>query len=157
MQRGELLRKAGTYYKPLTPTLSPSDWEGSSRTDRQPALLLFHTRATTAVPHRGGRWLGFTPNVSGRVWRGSKGEDRTRALGLWGAQLAVNSAWSPLFFGARKPRLALGDVALLLPAIAAYTWYARKVDQPAGWMMAPYLAWVAFATLRNAEIVRRNR
>lgn len=95
--------------------------------------------------------------ISGfRVWSSDAGRDRTRALTLWGAQLALNAAWSPLFFGAKKPALALGDIVLMLAAIAAYTAVARKVDKPAAWMMSPYLAWVAFATVLNAAIVRMN-
>jgi tryptophan-rich sensory protein len=62
-----------------------------------------------------------------------------------------------LFFGARKPVVALGDISLMLTAIAAYTAAARKVDRPAAWLMTPYLMWVAFATILNAEIVRLNR
>lgn len=87
--------------------------------------------------------------------RGS-GRARSLSLGLWGTQLALNAAWSPLFFGAKKPRWALADLAALLGAIAAYTTVVRKVDAKAALMMAPYLAWVAFAGVLNAEIVRRN-
>lgn len=95
--------------------------------------------------------------ISGfRVWSSAAGPARTRALTLWGAQLLLNAAWSPLFFGAKKPALALADILLMLAAIAAYTAAARKVDKPAAWLMSPYLAWVAFATVLNAEIVRLN-
>ena len=87
-----------------------------------------------------------------RVW--STGE--RRAIGWWSAQLALNAAWSPLFFGARRPELALVDLVALFAAIAVYTNAARRVDKPAAWMMAPYLAWVAFAGVLNAEIARRN-
>lgn len=95
--------------------------------------------------------------VSGyRVWFTGAGYERSRALALWFAQLALNGAWSPLFFGAKKPALALGDILLMLAAITAYTAAARKVDRPAAWLMSPYLAWVAFATILNAAIVRLN-
>jgi benzodiazapine receptor len=92
-----------------------------------------------------------------RVARRSKSRIRSRALRLWSTQLALNGAWSPIFFGARRPKLALADIALMMPAITAYMSTARKVDRPAAWMMAPYLAWVGFASVLNAEIVRRNR
>ncbi len=96
--------------------------------------------------------------ISGyRVWSSRAGGERTRALALWGAQLTLNAAWSPLFFGAKKPALAFADIVLMLTAIASYCASARKVDRPAAWMMAPYLAWVAFASILNAEIVRLNR
>lgn len=92
-----------------------------------------------------------------RVWSSDAGRARTNALTWWGAQLALNAAWSPLFFGAKKPELALADIVAMLAAIAAYTAAARKVDRPAAWLMTPYLAWVAFATVLNAEIVRLAR
>lgn len=95
--------------------------------------------------------------ISGyRVWMSEGGPERSRALALWAAQLTLNGIWSPLFFGAKKPALALGDILLMLAAIAAYTAAARKVDKTAAWLMSPYLAWVAFATLLNAAIVRLN-
>ncbi len=90
-----------------------------------------------------------------RVWR-SQSPARRRALALWGSQLALNAAWTPLFFGQRRPRAALADAALLVPAIGAYAWTARRVDRAAAWMVTPYLGWAAFALLLNAGIVRRN-
>ena len=91
-----------------------------------------------------------------RVWKQPPSRERTRALQLWGVQLALNAAWTPLFFGAHAPRWALADIGLLLGAISAYALAARRVDRPAAWMMTPYLAWTAFATVLNAELVRRN-
>lgn len=82
--------------------------------------------------------------------------DDRRAMTAWGAQLALNAAWSPIFFGAKLPALAMADLVALLVAIAIYTREAARVDKPAAWMMAPYLGWVAFAGAINAEIVRRN-
>jgi tryptophan-rich sensory protein len=91
-----------------------------------------------------------------RVWT-RPGPRSTRALALWGGQLALNAAWSPTFFGARRPRAALGLLSALLPATAAYALAARRVDRPAAAMVAPYVAWTAFALALNAGIVRRNR
>jgi tryptophan-rich sensory protein len=90
-----------------------------------------------------------------RVWR-SASPLRGRALGLWGAQLALNAAWSPIFFGAKRPAAALGDLGALLFALGAYTATARRVDRAAAWLMAPYALWSGFAAVLNAEIVRRN-
>jgi len=91
-----------------------------------------------------------------RVWRQPPAPERSRALALWGAQLAANAAWTPLFFGARRPAWALADLALLIAGIGAYVSEARKVDRAAAWMMAPYAAWSAFAGALNEEIVRLN-
>lgn len=90
-----------------------------------------------------------------RVWR-SRSPVRRRALALWSAQLALNGAWSPVFFGARRTRAALGVLAALLPVVGAYAWKARRVDRAAAVLMLPYLGWSGFALVLNASIVRRN-
>jgi translocator protein len=92
-----------------------------------------------------------------RVWREPRSRQRRRALGLWGAQLLLNAAWSPLFFGLRRPLAALVDVVLLTGTAAAYAATARRVDRPAAIMMLPYLGWLGYATALNEEIWRLNR
>jgi len=105
-------------------------------------------------------WTALYALMAASAWRVAQrpaSPQRNRALGLWLVQLALNAAWTPLFFDARRPAAALADIGLLLPAIAAYTAASARVDKPAAWMMAPYLGWVGFASAINAEIVRRNR
>lgn len=92
-----------------------------------------------------------------RVWKQEESRERRRALGLWWAQLAANAAWSPIFFGARKPRAALADLGMLLPLLAAYTRESRRIDRTAALLMVPYLGWTTYATVLNEEIVRLNR
>ncbi|MCY1073835.1 TspO/MBR family protein [Archangium lansingense] len=91
-----------------------------------------------------------------RVWNRPAGPKRSWALALWGVQLGFNALWSPLFFGKHRPRAALADIAALGVSLAAYTTLASRVDRGAAWMMAPYLAWVGFASALNEEIVRLN-
>lgn len=91
-----------------------------------------------------------------RVWRRGRGAPRRRALAWWGAQLALNAAWSPLFFGLRRPRAALVDAALLAAAVPAYAAAAHRVDREAAWLVAPYVGWAAFAAALNGAIVARN-
>jgi translocator protein len=96
--------------------------------------------------------------VSGwRVWRRPDSPERTRALALWAAQMAANAAWTPLFFGARRPTAALVDLGAQVAATAGYVAQAARVDTPAAALMAPYLGWTTFAGVLNTEIVRRNR
>lgn len=92
-----------------------------------------------------------------RVAKAPAAPARSVALGLWGAQLAFNAAWSPLFFGQHWPRLALADLVLNHAALSAYAAYARKVDPTAAFMVAPYLGWLTFADALNGSIVARNR
>lgn len=96
--------------------------------------------------------------VSGyRVWKAPRSRRRRAALGLWGAQLVLNAAWTPLFFGLRRPLAALVDLVALTGTASAYAAVARKVDRPAAIMMLPYLGWLGLAGVLNEEIWRLNR
>lgn len=95
--------------------------------------------------------------VSGwRVWEQKSSPERTRALRLWATQLATNAEWTRLFFGRHQPRQSLLDVIALETQILRYIATAKDVDLGAAACFLPYAAWVAFATVLNAEIARRN-
>jgi len=91
-----------------------------------------------------------------RVYRAEPSPERSRALALWGAQQTFNAAWTPLFFGKRRATAALIDLGLLWTTLAAYAREAGRVDRRAEQLVLPYLAWVTFAGLLNATIVKRN-
>lgn len=82
---------------------------------------------------------------------------RGPALAAFGAQLALNAAWTPIFFGLRRPGLALAEIVTTLAAVAVTVALFLRQRALAGLLLLPYLAWTAFATLLNAEIWRRNR
>ena len=78
------------------------------------------------------------------------------ALGFWIAQLIVNAMWTPLFFGLHRIDLALADIVLLdILAIATTLLFSRH-DRIAGYLLMPYLAWIAFATALTFAIWRLN-
>jgi len=85
---------------------------------------------------------------------GSRGTEGAQAI--FAVQLALNLAWSFVFFGNRDPRGALGVIALLWAAIAATIAAFWPIRRAAALLLLPYLAWVTFATLLNSEIVRLN-
>ena len=95
-------------------------------------------------------WSGW------RIWSAAPSRERNRALRLWISQLAANSKWPKLFFGERRPVLALADVIALEVTIFSYIKAAHKVDRAAAHAFIPYAAWVAFAAVLNAEIARLN-
>lgn len=104
-------------------------------------------------------WTGLYTLIATSGWRvysSPKSSRRRAALALWGTQLALNGIWPALFFGKRRPRAALVDSALLFSTSVAYARMARKVDPTSAKLFVPYIGWLAFATLLNAEIVRRN-
>lgn len=92
-----------------------------------------------------------------RLWRKRERPEARALLGLWGGQLALNAAWSELFFRRRRPDAAMADLVALWGAIGTYAVQARKVDRTAAALFVPYVAWVTFAAVLNAEIWRRNR
>jgi translocator protein len=91
-----------------------------------------------------------------QVWKAEDSPERTAALRLWVKQLLANAEWTRLFFGEHRPKRALADVFLLETMIIRYIKKAKEVDRIAAMSFVPYAAWVAFATLLNAEIVRLN-
>jgi len=84
------------------------------------------------------------------VWRRGKGEEIRAALRLWGWQLALNALWSPVFFGLHLPGAALVVLLGLLGLIVATLRVFLRIDPWAALLMAPYLAWVCYATYLNA-------
>lgn len=89
------------------------------------------------------------------VWDRHRRAART-ALMLFVVQLAVNAAWSWLFFGVESPGLALADIVLLWVLIVATTVAFWRLRTVAGVLLLPYLAWVTFATALNFQIWRLN-
>jgi tryptophan-rich sensory protein len=92
-------------------------------------------------------WSGFL------AWRAGAG---ARAISIWGGQMALNLAWTLVFFGARRPGWAVLVIALLGAAIVATIDAFHRVDRTASLLLAPYLAWVAFAATLNVAIVMLN-
>ena len=91
-----------------------------------------------------------------RVWRRRTSPGVRLALGLYGLQLALNLAWSVIFFGLHQIGAALAEILALLAAILATTLAFWRIDRPAAVMFAPYLAWVSFATALNLAIWQLN-
>jgi translocator protein len=91
------------------------------------------------------------------VWR-----QRGRLIAKWGlvlfaVQLALNAAWSPLFFAAHEPGWAFIDIVALWIVLASAVVVFFKTQRVAGILMTPYLLWVSFAAVLNAAIWSLNR
>lgn len=88
-----------------------------------------------------------------RTWIAARSSAR---MIVWVAQMVLNFAWSPLFFGAQSPLLALAVIIPLLLCIFAFIALSREKDTISMWLFVPYAAWVSFATLLNGAIVFLN-
>ncbi len=91
-----------------------------------------------------------------RIWCLPASTERKLALRLFGVQLILNAAWSPVFFGAHSLAGGLAVIVLMWFAIAATIQRFHPLDKPAAWLLAPYLAWVSFATLLNVALLALN-
>lgn len=90
------------------------------------------------------------------VWKRGGFNAQRRPLTLFLVQLALNAAWTPLFFGLHWTGVAFAEILLLWLAIAATLLMFRSVNRVAGWLLAPYLAWVCFAAVLNFALWRLN-
>jgi benzodiazapine receptor len=81
---------------------------------------------------------------------------RKTGLILFFAQLALNFAWSPLFFAAHAIQLALVVIFVMAAVAAMAAGQFRRIRPLAGALMLPYLAWLCFAAALNAAINALN-
>ena len=89
-----------------------------------------------------------------RVWRmtGLK----SREMLAWTVQLALNFAWSAIFFGLHRIGAALIEIVLLDLAILTTLLLFWRRDRIAGMLLVPYLAWTCFATLLTWRFAALN-
>ena len=74
----------------------------------------------------------------------------------YAAQLGVNAAWSPAFFGAQSPFLGLAVIIPLFGLIVVTMQAFWRISRWAGVLLVPYLAWVGYATALNAAVFLMN-
>jgi len=128
--------QAGAWYDQLTrPALTPPSWVFGVVWS-----VLYGLMAIAA-------WL---------VWKRRGFAGAPWALGAFLVQLALNAAWSWLFFGIHRIGLALLEILLLWAAIAITAILFWRHRGLAAALLLPYLLWVSFATCLNFEIWRLN-
>lgn len=113
-----------------------------------PAWYLSLTRPPGTPPSWvfGPVWTALYIMIGTAAWLVWRRVGASRALRLWGWQIAVNALWVPVFFGLHQMLLALAVVIVLL-ALAACTLRAFAPFSPlAAWLMLPYVAWTGYAT-----------
>ncbi|KAG0149440.1 hypothetical protein CROQUDRAFT_653752 [Cronartium quercuum f. sp. fusiforme G11] len=81
-----------------------------------------------------------------------KAEMASTALELYYIQLGLNMLWTPLFFGFKKPGMALIEIIGLSSTVFWMTNISRKVNMKAFYLFLPYCAWLSYATYLNAGI-----
>lgn len=84
-----------------------------------------------------------------RAWGMDGYQWGSTAIRLFLIQLALNFAWSFIFFGGHLIGIAAVEIVFLEIAIIATAWAFMVRDRIAGLLMLPYIAWVGFATALN--------
>ena len=109
-------------------------------------------------------WTILYTMIAVSAWRllGAKPRTGPARQGWWLAvlafavQLALNAAWTPVFFSAHAIGVALVVVVALLVMVLWTIRLSWRFDRVAAWLLVPYAGWVAFASLLNAAILRLN-
>lgn len=82
--------------------------------------------------------------------------DSGQALAFWALQIALNTLWSPVFFGLKRMRTAMFVLVALWLAVALTTISFWLMDPVAGILFVPYLVWVTIAGALNLSVWQRN-
>jgi len=77
---------------------------------------------------------------------------RRAGLTLFAIQLALNFAWSPIFFAGHDIGLAKIVIFVMAAVAAAAAGQFLRLRKPAGLLLIPYLAWLVFAAMLNSAI-----
>lgn len=140
-------------------------------------LIACGAAASTGVIFKPGQWYeglnkpGFTPPnwafpVAWTIiylllaWAGyrlSLIPGSQTVLALWAAQIALNTLWTPVFFGAHQVAAAMMILMLLWLVVAVMVFLALRLDLITGLILFPYLAWLCVAAALNFSILRNNR
>ena len=92
-----------------------------------------------------------------RIWENAAAEALLIPLTVYTVQLALNAAWSAIFFGLKRPGWAFAELVCLWMAIIINILVFHPIDPLAAWLLVPYLAWVTFAGALNFTVWRLNR
>jgi tryptophan-rich sensory protein len=103
------------------------------------------TALYTSIALAGGRVLARTPEP-----------ERNAYLRAYLANLTLNTAWTWIFFRARRPAPAAVEAVVLTGSTADLVRRSWARDPVAGAALLPYALWTTFAAALTTAIARRN-
>ena len=125
----------------LVSAVTPLDnsWYATVRPEKAPPSWVFGPAWTVLYLMMGLAWHKNTSTTASRYFI---------------LQLALNFAWTPVFFGMRRPDIALVLLCALIvtASLATYT----MSNATSTWLMVPYLAWLLYALWLNASVVKNK-
>ena len=90
------------------------------------------------------------------IWETEHGSARTRALSVYGVQLAVNFVWPLLFFNAQLYWFSFAWLLVLWVLVLWMIIEFVRIRPVAGWLQIPYLVWLTFAAYLNLGVALLN-
>lgn len=124
----------------------PGDWyEGLNKPSWNPPKWLFPVAWTV---------LYFAMSYS--AMRVGMKDGSSQALAFWALQIALNTLWTPIFFGLKRMRTALYVIGFLWLSVVATTVAFFQIDTLAGILFLPYVAWVSTAAALNYSVMTLN-
>lgn len=101
-------------------------------------------------------WTALYLMMATAAWLVWKRDGWGKSLWLYLTQLALNAAWTPIFFGAHLLGWAFMEILFMWLAILLTLLAFRRVHKTAALLLLPYLAWVTFAAFLNFTLWRMN-
>jgi tryptophan-rich sensory protein len=98
-----------------------------------------------------------TAHALDRLERSGRADEAAAYRRALAANLAVNAAWSWVFFRWHRLGPAVGVAGLLAVSSADLVRRTSRISRPAAVALAPYPAWCGFATVLSGAIWRLNR
>ncbi len=82
--------------------------------------------------------------------------DNKFAVSFWALHIALNTLWTPVFFGARNLKAGMVIITLMWIATVGMIFHCFVLDQIAGIVLLPYIGWVTIAGVLNFSLMQRN-
>jgi tryptophan-rich sensory protein len=83
-------------------------------------------------------------------------DGNAHAMGFWALQIALNTLWTPVFFGLERIRAGMVVLVFLWIAVFGTMVSFLMLDTLAGLLFVPYVVWVTVAGALNASVWRLN-
>uniref|UniRef100_A0A182W5V1 Translocator protein n=1 Tax=Anopheles minimus TaxID=112268 RepID=A0A182W5V1_9DIPT len=99
--------------------------------------------------------MGYASYLVWKTGGGFSGPARVPLI-LYGTQLALNWAWTPIFFGMHQLKWSAVEIVALTASVAATGIAFYDINKLAGCLFIPYFAWCAFASVLNYSIYKLN-
>jgi benzodiazapine receptor len=133
---GTLVGNQGYYLELTRPGWAPPTWVFG------PAWITLYVLMGTAT------WL---------VWRTPPSAARREALTWFAVQLALNAAWTPVFFGLENPAAGFALILTIPVTVTGMIVSYARLSRAGAALLLPLWLWVGFATLLNGAIWWLNR